>query len=544
LISGLLGGLVSIVVIALTYLGYRLDGLPFVPYDIFDWMARNLPGALINPVIASIVKVITILKIGPTASTAKLVEQGIAIVQIIIAGIILGVILGWIGLSNPRRLVRAGLIAGAILWVIFALMESSNRFPPAGPILSLIWLGIVFLGMGAVLGRLIRDLAFAPPPPQPSAASTSAMPPAQEGLSRRQFLYLVGAGSFTVLVGAAIARLAPTAAPASQASGTPPPEPLPNTGLTASGPAASPPESVLAARFPPAPGTRPELTANKDFYRIDINALPPQVDGNTWRLEVVGLVNNPLTLSLADIRSRKSVTEAVTLSCISNEIGGDLISTTLFTGVPLKDILAEAGLKPGVKEFQMRAVDDFYESIPLNEAMDERTLLVYEMNGEPLPPEHGFPLRIYIPNHYGMKQPKWLTHMEAIDTNGTGYWVERGWSETATVQTTSVVDNVAADQKDPQTGLVPVGGIAYAGARGISKVEVQVDDGAWEQAELRDPPLSPLTWVQWRHAMKASPGQHVVRVRAYDGTGALQENQDNPTFPNGATGIDSYTTLL
>jgi hypothetical protein len=144
-----------------------------------------------------------------------------------------------------------------------------------------------------------------------------------------------------------------------------------------------------------------------------------------------------------------------------------------------------------------------------------------------------------------MKQPKWITRLEAIEIEsdhhkGPGYWVDRGWSPTATVRTTSVVDSVAANQKDPQSGMIPVGGIAFAGARGISKVEVQIDDGPWEEAELRNPPLSPLTWVQWRYAWEATPGQHRVRVRAYNGQGVLQETVDHPPLPNGATGIDAF----
>lgn len=213
----------------------------------------------------------------------------------------------------------------------------------------------------------------------------------------------------------------------------------------------------------------------------------------------------------------------------------------MWTGVRLKDLLEEAGLRRGVQEIAMEAVDGFYESLPLEEAMDDRTLLVYEMNGEPLPEEHGYPLRIFIPDHYGMKQPKWITRLEAIDHEGAGYWVDRGWSEEAIPKTTSVIDTVAVGEADPGTSLIPVGGIAYAGAGGISKVEIQVDDGPWQEAELRNPPLSPLTWVQWRYEWKPEIGRHTFRVRAYDGTGELQETDPSDPHPNGATGIHSVT---
>jgi hypothetical protein len=270
----------------------------------------------------------------------------------------------------------------------------------------------------------------------------------------------------------------------------------------------------------------------------------PNVDGGKWRLEVKGLVDHPLHLSLDEIHARPSVSQAVTLECISNEVGGDLTSTSPWTGVRLKDILAEAGLKPGAKEIYIQAADGYYESVPMSDAMDDRTILAYLMNGEPLLVEHGYPLRIYIPNRFGMKQPKWITSLEVIDHPATGYWVERGWSNEAIPPTTSVIDAVDTDAYDPQTGLVPVGGIAYAGARGISKVELQVDDGPWEPAELRTPALSPLTWIQWRYLWKSQIGQHTFRVRAYDGTGLLQAAEPAPPAPDGATGIDSTNAFI
>jgi len=171
--------------------------------------------------------------------------------------------------------------------------------------------------------------------------------------------------------------------------------------------------------------------------------------------------------------------------------------------------------------------------------MDERTLLAYDKNGEPLTEEHGFPLRIYITNHYGMKQHKWINSIEAVAEERTGYWVERGWSKRAVVNTTSVIDTLEIDPPDSTTGSVPIGGIAYAGARGIGKVEVQVDGGDWMEAQLRAPSLSPLAWVQWRYDWQASPGRHMLRVRATDGDGALQEAQFRDVRPDGATGIHS-----
>ena len=537
LIVGLLGGLTAVVLIALTYLGNQLFGFPFVPFDIFDWMARHLPGGLINFVIDTMVKVITALRLGPTASTAKLAEQTIALVQFAILGILIGLILWIIGRRRPDKLVLSGMLAGAVVCAGIIFIETTLHNPSSVGVLTLGWLALIFLGWGAVLGRLIRELAIQPmpfPKPDPNL-------PKQDELSRRQFLYLVGAGSFVIMISAAGYKLLYQYKPPANASVATPTEDLGKL-ITPSGTISSPLQSTLAARVEPVPGTRPELTSNDQFYRIDIDTSPPEINGETWRLEFTGLVDKPLSFSLADLKSRRAVSQAITLECISNAVGGDLISTSIWTGVPLRDLIAEVGLKPGVQEIAISSADGFYESVPVAQAMDERIVLVYQMNGQPLPVEHGFPLRIYIPNHYGMKQPKWITRLEAIVREGTGYWVDRGWSVTAYVQTTSVVDSVAVDQKDPQTGVIPIGGIAYAGSRGISKVEVQVDEGAWEVAELRNPPLSPLTWVQWRYAWKSSPGRHTVQVRAYDGEGVLQVTDQHSTYPNGATGIDSVNT--
>jgi len=525
--GAVLGAVTSLPVMGVGFLGERLAGLPFLPFSLFDAMARLLPGGLVNFGVESLVRLITFTRLGPTASTAKAAEQTWAIAQFIVLGAIFGVVLAWLQRVNPSRSATRGIVAGLVLTIAAFVVAASLGFPDGGPFATAVWQGALLVGWGLGLDGAVRQSGVTAAPP--------ATLPAETRLSRRGFLLLMGGGAFiftgfTIGLGSLVRRSAPKS-PAPQAINT--------TGT--SGPAASPPSDVLAARFPPAPGTRPEVTANGDFYRIDIDTLPPQVDASTWRLEVTGLVKNPLTLSLDDLRTRPSVSQFVTMQCISNPIGGDLTSTSEWTGVPLHDILAEAGLSPDVQAIGVQTVDGFYESVDLSDALDERTLLVYAMGGEPLAAEHGFPLRIYIPNRYGMKQPKWITSLEALDHPGPGYWVDRGWSAEAIPQTVSVVDAATADAT-AQT--VPVGGIAWAGARGIGRVEVQVDGGPWAEARLRVPPLSALTWVQWRYDWPYSPGRHTFAVRAYDGTGALQVVQAQDTFPNGATGIDSLTVTL
>lgn len=521
-LAGALGLLVGGAVIAFTYLGHRLAGLPYLPFDIFDWMARTLPGGLIARSIDAMVAVIRGLHLGPTASTAKLAEQGMALAQFAMTWFVFGIVLAVAGKRRPNRLPLYGSLGGALLFVSAAGIEWARGFQGSRPLLAVPWLAVVLAGGGTLLGLALAAVA----------GSSDASP--EDTIARRRFLRLVGTGSFVVMV---------TAAGVSVVSGKDK-KPLEETdqeevirAAGTSGPAASPPPFQLEKRFSPVPGTRAELTKNRDFYRIDINLKPPVVDGKKWRLKVEGLVEHPLSLSLDDILAKPRQTQALTLSCISNPVGGDLISTSFWTGTPFKGILEEAGLKKGVREIFIESADDFYESVPLSEAMDARTLLVYAMNGEPLTADHGYPLRIFIPGHFGMKQPKWIVRMEAIDRKGQGFWVDRNWSETAYVKTTSVIDVVSTGKKSPGSGVVPVGGIAYSGDKGISLVEVQADGGPWEKAELRVPALSPLTWIQWRYGWKATPGKHILRVRAYDGAGALQITEDNPPSPSGATGI-------
>ncbi|HLC05413.1 MAG TPA: molybdopterin-dependent oxidoreductase [Anaerolineales bacterium] len=523
-----LGALTSLPVMGVSYLAERLLQVPFIPFDVFDWMARVLPGQVITTTIDLMVAVIRGLNLGPTASTAKLAEQGQAIGLFILTGAVLGAALGVFGRGSQNP-VRLGLIAGAVLLIGIIPVELSVGFPQAGPGLSLVWLALLFGAWGVSLVWLNARARLAQEQ-EPEAS-----------ISRRQFLYLVGGGTIVVTVGsvglASLLESGEAEGPATTAL------PTPDLADT-TGPASSPPDDVLARRIMPAPGTRDELTSNEDFYRIDINTRPPEVDGAGWTLQVDGLVEQPLALTLDDLRTFPAVSQVITLECISNPVGGDLISTSRWTGARLKDVLDRAGMSPSATEAYVTAADSFYESITMSDITDPRTLLVYEMNGVPLSKEHGFPLRVYIPNRHGMKQPKWIERIELIDRHGPGYWVDRGWDAQAIVHTTSVVDAVDTAAAGAGSGTVPIGGIAYAGARGISKVEVQVDDGPWVEAVLRAPALSPLSWVQWRYDWPYTSGRHSIQVRAYDGKGQLQVTERRPPSPSGATGIDSLIVNL
>jgi DMSO/TMAO reductase YedYZ molybdopterin-dependent catalytic subunit len=302
------------------------------------------------------------------------------------------------------------------------------------------------------------------------------------------------------------------------------------------------------AAVKPVSGTRPEFTPVKDHYRIDIDTRPPMVREAEWRLDFGGLVERPLAFTLADLRDRyPPLHQFITLACISNPLGGDLTSTQRWTGVSLQHILAEVQPRPNATHLRIRSVDDFHETVALEEVRaDPRIMLTYAWDGLPLPAEHGFPLRIYIPDRYGMKQPKWIRSIEAIDHDEDGYWVQRGWDKVARMRATSVIDTIGVNMmivEADRSTRVPVGGIAHAGARGISSVQVRVDDGAWQDAELRTP-LSPTTWVIWRYEWPFQPGDHTFTVRCFEGDGTPQIEVRSPIRPAGATGLLSKQIML
>ncbi len=291
----------------------------------------------------------------------------------------------------------------------------------------------------------------------------------------------------------------------------------------------------------------PPLTANDDFYVISKNLIDPSVDATTWRLSVGGLVAQPMELSLEDLRTHGEVEQLQTLECISNEVGGHLISTARWLGVPLRALVAAARPAASVVELKLTAADGYSESIPLSMAADDRVLLAFEMNGKPLPERHGFPLRLLLPGTYGMKGPKWLSGIEAVDQAYDGYWEQRGWTKEAVIKTMSRLDTPASSGPLDRRAPIKLAGIAFAGARGISKVELQLGEGAeWVAGEL-DPAIGEShagVWRFWRYAWSPPhAGTYRVQVRAVDGEGAVQSAQAAGTLPDGASGYDgtSYT---
>ena len=536
--GALVGALLTAPLLGLMYVANELAGLPFAPYDLFDWATRVLPGGLITFGIDMMIDTLLLFGIS-VADTAKTAEKVIAVLQFLFMGVGVGAIFfALMRLRDAQPNLQSGLVLGVIVGLPMITISIAIGGSDREPILSILWLLALFLAWGVALREGYARLN----PDDGLAALPTGQARAAGAIDRRQFLIRLGGATATITVAstvlgsllAAAARreledeLAASMAHQSQGSAR---APFPNAN----------------APVMPAPGTRPEYTPLKDHYRVFIRVEPTIIDGATWSLPIMGAVGNPMTLTIDDIRNNyESRDQYVTISCISGRIGTDLISTTQWTGVSVQDVLADVRPNEKARYLHITSGDGFYETVDLDLiASDERIMLAYAWDGNPIPLNHGFPLRIWLPDRYGMKQPKWITGIEVMEEYKQGYWVERGWDEVARVNAVSVIDAVAADaayQSNGQT-LVPVGGIAFAGARGISKVEVRVDGGPWQEAMLRTP-LSETTWVIWRYDWPFQAGRHEFEVRCaeLDGTPQIEEERGNR--PSGATGIHSKSARL
>jgi len=294
--------------------------------------------------------------------------------------------------------------------------------------------------------------------------------------------------------------------------------------------------------FPIVEGLSLEITPNDSFYNVDINIVKPSVDSMTWRLKVHGLVSSPFELDYRQLQTDFEVVEmAHTLTCISNEVGGDLISTAVWRGVRLKDVLARAGLQAGVVDLVFRAAEGYSDSIPLAKGLEETTLVVFGMNGVALPRAHGFPARIIVPGIYGMKNVKWLTEIEAVDHDYQGYWMVRGWSDVARIKTESRIDVPSHSARVALPAMLA--GVAWAGDRGVLRVEVSEDQKTWRPALMKRE-LSPVAWRLWAADIEPGSGTKQVYVRAVDGAGDVQTSRTTKPHPDGASGYDSVVFEL
>ena len=480
---------------------------------------------------------------------------------------VFALLVGFIGRRRPALAVAGfGLfgVAGATAAVTGRTGESSDAVPSFVAIAAAI--GVFLLLRRSILGQLLlprrsdrlpvaRDAGgtvvagggsrrrFLGQPLPPRRSDRGPVPVVRDaggtvvagGGSRRQFLALAGGAAVAAAGIGTIGRLLQNSAGAIARR------------LAVVLPRAKQPLAVLPASIGVAELTtaNPFFTPNKDFYRIDTALVVPKIDVDSWTLRLKGMVGIERTYTYEDLLSRNLVERDITLTCVSNEVGGILMGNARWLGVPLRELLAEAEVDPKATQVVGRSVDGWTSGFPMSAVTDGRdTLVAVAMNGEPLPFQHGFPARLIVPGLYGyVSATKWLTEIEATTMEAfDAYWVPRGYAKQAPIKLASRID-VPRGLSTIPPGRSAVAGVAWAQRRGISKVEVNIDSAGWQEAELADD-VSTDTWRQWRFAWDATPGSHDIAVRAYDGTGTLQAEERVAPLPNGATGWHSVIVLV
>jgi DMSO/TMAO reductase YedYZ molybdopterin-dependent catalytic subunit len=292
------------------------------------------------------------------------------------------------------------------------------------------------------------------------------------------------------------------------------------------------------------PGLSPFYTPDASFYRVDTAIIPPAIEPSSWQLRIHGMVNNPMTITFDQLMRRPMIDHDITLTCVSESVGGGYIGNARWQGTMLADVLREAGLQAGAQQIVMRDVNDMNIGVAVDPVMDGRAaLLAVGMNGQPLPQAHGFPVRVVVPGLYGyVSACKWVVDMQVTTFAAfDAYWVQRGWSQQAPIKTESRID-VPKSGAALGAGMVTIAGVAWAQHRGIEAVEVSID-GTWHHARLAAQDNID-TWRQWYHGWQATAGQHTIKVRATDKTGHTQTAVDHRTEPNGATGYHTIQVTI
>lgn len=475
-------------------------GAPFPPFQLAQSLVRATPGGVATFFIENLGHLA--LPLGVIAISGLFLLLGLLLGRLIP---LLETKLGW-------KSIPACFLAMTPAWLLwFAVSPPGLRKAHLGGYLTTLVTGIVASTLlSAFAIRKMREEPAVTGPSDPS---------------RRYFMRAAAAGAGGIVVGAV--GLNRIVRPGSD----------PSAGelvVPTLSPVAPPPSSGTAFEIE---GLTPEITPIKDFYTVDEAFVDPSIDTADWKLAISGLVSDPVALSYDRIRSMPAIERFQTLACISNPVGGDLISTTKWTGIPVRHLLEEAGVSGKGVEVVFRAADGFSDSLSLDQAMDESTLLVVGMDGRPLSRSHGYPARLLSVGTYGMKNPKWLTEIEVVDHAYDGFWEQRGWAKVAPVKMQVRIDV----PRDARVGVeTVVAGLAFAGDRGVSRLELSDDGGeTWTDAQLK-PPLSDLTWVLWKvpWTPKASGSQELV-ARATDGRGDVQTSMIADPHPEGASGLES-----
>lgn len=512
----------------------------------------------------------------------------------ILLGVILGVIYARISRPNPTTGERPalfnstlsgvlyGLVIGILLNTVFLPIVEQDVFAsqPLGITAASplpLWAGLMVLTL--IFGVTLQGLLPALAPKAEGGVVLSD--PAAQAVDRRHVLRILGGAALSLVGGAAFwyggtvltqggftspvdrpvaddstgaVQVEETATPAqvSQANPTSTPEPTATTEPPTATPQAvaqtptepPPPAPTNTAKAAAVPVIRvKEITPTESFYHISKNFFDPSPGSKDWKLEIKGLVENPYSLTYGELTSLPAVEVTTGMMCISNPIGGGLIGNAKWKGVRLAALLQKAKPKKSALELAMSAVDGYTDSITLKKALDPDVVLVWEMNGAPLTSQHGFPARLLVPGIYGMKHLKWITSIELVDYDFKGFWQQpaQGWNDPAPVNTMSRIDLPTAGNLDVNKKTT-ISGVAFAGDRSISKVEISADGGkTWKEAYVK-PPLSGTSWVVWGYEWTpTTPGKYTVQVRATDGEGKLQVVKKADPYPNGATGYHSIT---
>ena len=485
-------------------------------------LTAGLGGAADSPVVAVAEQVI---RRAPGALTERAIQAlGHADKPVLVGTILvlLAVIFAALGVVARRRrgLAIAGLTAVALVGLAAILAQ------PGDPVVPLLALAAGYLTWLVVLPLLAGPLeSLAPDVPHPSRAGEGWVRSGASGQSRRAFLLRVG----LVAGAAALGTYAGTVAGHGRRAVEEARRRLRLTGVTR--PRTAPGASAGVE------GQPPWQTPARDFYLIDTSIVPPAVDPDDWRLRIHGLVDREVELGFADLLERQRTEAWVTLACVSNEVGGDLVGNAWWSGVRLAPLLTEAGVRPEADGVLQTSHDGWTCLTPLEALTDDRNaMLAVAMNGAPLPVEHGFPVRVVVPGLYGyVSATKWVVDLEVTRFDrAQGYWTDKGWSALGPVKLASRID-VPRGGAEVAAGRVVVAGVAWQQHTGIETVEVSVDGGAWSAATLAAEPTVDA-WVQWRHVAELDAGDHDVRVRATSRAGEVQTEERADPVPDGATG--------
>jgi DMSO/TMAO reductase YedYZ molybdopterin-dependent catalytic subunit len=444
-------------------------------------------------------------------------DKPVLIGGVIAAVAVLAAVAGAVGARRPRVAVGAFVVLTAVA----GTAAVTDRAATASTALLLVvgLAGLVFL-----LGRTV--------PRGPARSAT----PVEGATSRRGFLLAAGAVAVVAAAGGAVSRLyGGLAASASRA------------GVKLPGPRSSAPP-VPGGTEVDVQGVTPYLTDNGDFYRVDTALRVPDVPVEGWTLRIHGMVDTELELTFQDLLDRGLVEKRITLTCVSNPVGGDYLGNATWLGVPMHQLLAEAGPQEGADAVKSTSADDFTAGTPLQVLMDEQrgAMVAVGMNGEPLPLEHGFPARMVTPGLYGyVSATKWLVDLEVTRfADFKAYWTTRGYAAEAPIKTSSRIDVPRSFARIKAGTATPVAGVAWSQARGVEKVEVRVDGGAWQQAKLGTED-GVDTWRQWVWTWDdPTAGNHRLEVRTTDATGYTQTSQRAPIAPDGSTGWDSVSVIV